>query len=347
MSEKRYQVFISSTFKDLVDERKAIMEAILNLDCFPSGMELFPASDMEQFEYIKSVIDESDYYVLVVAGKYGSISGETGISYTEMEYDYAKEKGIPIITFIKKDIDSLPRNKTETDPDIIEKLNRFREKISKNKMVKFWDDTKDLKYGVHDSLSKAIKIHKRVGWVRGDTTTDTTLLRQINDLRIENDKLKKMINEFKINSVESNKIENLSQGDDKYKIYYKITYYNFNGNEYEENYYIELTWNELFHLLGYKLLNFGSNGRLINYSKKYILEDAISEKIIERDIARLNIPEEFREDITIDINEKNLITILLQLTYLHLIYEDKNKQLRLTQKGKNIIVNSLLVKKDN
>jgi len=40
--EKRYQVFISSTFEDLQEERQEVMRALLELDCIPAGMELFP-----------------------------------------------------------------------------------------------------------------------------------------------------------------------------------------------------------------------------------------------------------------------------------------------------------------
>lgn len=89
------------------------MEAIIELNCFSAGMEMFPATDTEQFEYIKSIIDDSDYYVVVIAGKYGSIS-EDGISYTEKEFDYAITKGIPVLTFVKREIESLPANKIES-----------------------------------------------------------------------------------------------------------------------------------------------------------------------------------------------------------------------------------------
>ena len=51
-------------------------------------MELFPATDDEQFEFIKRIIDDCDYYVVIVAGKYGSMTAE-GISFTEKEFDYA------------------------------------------------------------------------------------------------------------------------------------------------------------------------------------------------------------------------------------------------------------------
>jgi len=86
--EKRYQVFVSSTFQDLQEERQEVIQALLELDCIPSGMELFPAANETQWELIKRVIDECDYYLLILGGRYGTI-GPHGLSYTEMESDYA------------------------------------------------------------------------------------------------------------------------------------------------------------------------------------------------------------------------------------------------------------------
>ena len=79
-SQPRYQVFVSSTYEDLREERQQTTQAILEAGSFPAGMELFPASDDSQWELIKRVIEESDYYVAIVAGRYGSI-GPTGLSY--------------------------------------------------------------------------------------------------------------------------------------------------------------------------------------------------------------------------------------------------------------------------
>ena len=59
--EKRYQVFVSSTYDDLREERAEVIQALLELDCIPAGMELFPAGDDEQWKVIRRVIDESDY----------------------------------------------------------------------------------------------------------------------------------------------------------------------------------------------------------------------------------------------------------------------------------------------
>lgn len=51
--DKRYQVFVSSTFADLKDERSNVIQTLMEMDCIPAGMELFPALDEEQFEFIK------------------------------------------------------------------------------------------------------------------------------------------------------------------------------------------------------------------------------------------------------------------------------------------------------
>jgi len=41
MREKKYQIFVSSTYEDLKDERQAAVEAILLAGHIPAGMELF------------------------------------------------------------------------------------------------------------------------------------------------------------------------------------------------------------------------------------------------------------------------------------------------------------------
>jgi hypothetical protein len=65
-------VFVSSTYVDLKVERQTVIETVLALDCFPAGMEFFPSSEADQMMHIRKVIDDSDYYVLIVGGRYGS-----------------------------------------------------------------------------------------------------------------------------------------------------------------------------------------------------------------------------------------------------------------------------------
>lgn len=167
--EKKYQVFISSTFTDLMNERREIYNAILTAGCFPAGMESFVATDDEQFSVIKKVIDLCDYYVLIIGGRYGSINDKTGISYTEMEYDYAISKEIPVLVFARNNIDKLPVEFKETDSQKKEKLILFKNKAMKNRLANMWDDINDLKFKVAMSIVNAIRDIERPGWIRGDS----------------------------------------------------------------------------------------------------------------------------------------------------------------------------------
>lgn len=170
--DKRYQIFISSTYADLEEERRLVMEAVIGLNCFPAGMEMFPSTDTNQLDYIKEVIKNSDYYVLILAGKYGSLAKD-GISYTEKEYNYAKRIGIPILAFIRDKINDLPSRLVENDNKKSEKLKKFKEKVKKGRLVSFWNDPLELKYLIHDSLVKEFQLHPRAGWVKGQELAET------------------------------------------------------------------------------------------------------------------------------------------------------------------------------
>ena len=160
--EKKYQVFISSTYEDLKEERKNVTETLLMMDCIPAGMEAFCAADEEQFEYIKKVIDLCDYYVLIIGKRYGSISPITGKSYTEMEYDYAKAKNIPVLVFpVYADVDK-PSDGHEKE------LSAFKKKAYGRKMGAYWRTPDGLGRAVAISLEKAIRKNDRPGWIRLD-----------------------------------------------------------------------------------------------------------------------------------------------------------------------------------
>src|SRR6516164_6331542 len=110
--DKRYQVFVSSTFEDLQEERREVMQALLGLDCIPTGMELFPAADEDSLSLIERFISQCDYYVVIVGGRYGSVT-PAGLSYTEMEYDFAIKAGIPVLAFLHGDPGIIATNRTE------------------------------------------------------------------------------------------------------------------------------------------------------------------------------------------------------------------------------------------
>lgn len=192
--EKRYQVFVSSTFEDLKEERRAVIECLLNAKYIPAGMELFSASNDEQFEYIKKIIDTCDYYVLIIAARYGSINPSTGLSFTEQEYNYAKSKGIPILAFLHSDPYNLPYNNREDDKR--ELLEQFRKKASSGRLCKIWSDLAELTTSVLISLNEQVNENPQKGWIRNDAknfSVDNGLIEQLNkDNRELKDEVKKL-----------------------------------------------------------------------------------------------------------------------------------------------------------
>lgn len=181
--EKRAQVFVSSTYVDLVEERQAVTKTLLELDCFPAGMELFPAGDEDKWDLIKGVIDDSDYYVLILSGKYGSIDEKTDISYTEMEYEYAVAQKKPVLAFIRKDLTKLPFHASEKDPERRAKLEAFHDKVKAKRNVKFFKKKDGLAAVLATSLVPTMRRHPPKGWVRGDQAMTPEIREELATLR--------------------------------------------------------------------------------------------------------------------------------------------------------------------
>ena len=200
--EKKYQVFVSSTYMDLHEERKKAIDILLMADCIPAGMEAFVATDLEQFEVIKKVIDLCDYYVLIIGKKYGSVNPDTGISYTEMEYDYAISKGIPVLVFALDSSVELPPEKCESDAVKAEKLQAFRDKAMTNRLATVWKTVEELTGALAIAIMKAKTEIARPGWQRGTDYDEASLRRNIMSLDEENKKLKAELEE-KNNTIRS------------------------------------------------------------------------------------------------------------------------------------------------
>lgn len=163
--KKKYQVFISSTYRDLKEERTAVMQCLLEMNCIPVGMEQFPASNMNQMDYIKMMLDDCDYYILILGGRYGSLDSD-GKGFTEKEYDYAIAHGIPVMSFVFDDIGRLPSLKCEETDKGRELLSAFRTKVCSGKLVKHFSDIGTLKAAVAVSLNRCIQDFPAIGWTR-------------------------------------------------------------------------------------------------------------------------------------------------------------------------------------
>ena len=188
MLNKKYQIFVSSTFEDLKNERDQVIKAILEMGHIPVGMEMFSAADEEQWKIIKRLILDSDYYIVVVANKYGSI-GPHGVSYTEMEYDFAIENKVPTLGFVLNNTAPWPSEKNEVTAKARKSLNNFKNKV-KSKLVNFWSNKDDLHGKVSVALVKTMTANPRVGWVKSTESVGPEVMLEISRLSSENSKLR-------------------------------------------------------------------------------------------------------------------------------------------------------------
>lgn len=250
--EKRYQVFVSSTYQDLEEERQEVMHALLELDCIPSGMELFPAANESQWSLIKRVIDDCDYYILILAGRYGSCSPE-GISYTEMEYQYALSINKPTIAFLHKDPGTIQSNKCEITQEGKQKLAAFRALVEK-KLCKHWASPAELGSVVSRSLIQLIKTAPGIGWVRADELPDKNATIELLRLRQRVDELEEELARSRTTAPKGT--DDLAQGDELHTLQYSFRAYD-NQTHDETNWAgtFQATWNDLFAFVAPLMIN--------------------------------------------------------------------------------------------
>lgn len=183
----KYQVFVSSTYKDLVPEREQVVKAILEMGHIPVGMEMFSAADEAQWKVITRQIDQSDYYVILVAHRYGSMVD--GVSYTEKEYDYAVKQGVPTLGFVVDKSIPWDPQAIDQDPDVRAALEQFRKKVM-GKPVGFWKSKEDLHGKVSIALIKTFNTNPRPGWMRTTDVPGPELAQELVRLSKENDALR-------------------------------------------------------------------------------------------------------------------------------------------------------------
>lgn len=246
--DKRYQVFVSSTYADLKEERQHVLQALMEMDCIPAGMELFPATDEEQWEFIKKIIDDCDYYLLIIGGRYGSTTTD-GISYTEKEFDYAVDNGLKVVALLHGAPDDIPFGKSEQDPALREKLIAFKDKVMFGRLVKFWKSAEELPGLVALSLTKTIKTYPAVGWVRASNVASESILSDINELRKLNSDQREKILELEKKANNNPLIDGIADIDSCFTVHgsWKVHRAGYSTHEYE--FECTISWRDMFALI--------------------------------------------------------------------------------------------------
>lgn len=291
------------------------MQALLELDCIPSGMELFPAASEDQWTLIKRVIDECDYYVVISAGRYGSI-GPQGYSYTEQEYRYAKEVGKPVIAFLHKDPQQLTGARLEQTDEARKRLTDFRDSLQE-RMCKFWTTPADLGSVVSRSLVRLIKTNPAVGWVRADQITDALAAAEVLRLKRTIEELEGRLRAATFSAPPGS--DRLAQGNDIFEVDFTFDSIDRNDEEWSWSRSVGLSWNEIFSKIGPAMLD-ESPDQDLRLELNRMVKDQFKAKVAENEEF---IGHRFRG---FEVVEHDFNTIKIQLRALGLI--DKSSKPR-------------------
>jgi hypothetical protein len=243
MAMRKYQIFVSSTYNDLVREREVVIKAILEMGNIPVGMEMFSAADEEQWKLIARQIQESDYYVVIIAHRYGSTV--EGVSYTEKEYDFAVSQGIPVLGFVIAESAAWPADRFERSAS--DQITRFKAKVQ-SKPVNFWTSADDLHGKVAISLMKQFATTPRPGWIRSTEAIDPTVVNELTRLSEENHRLRDELERRR--SAEA--FARLPDLEETLTIRFKLT--STSAREQTDRRSVDVTWHEILSRLGSSLL---------------------------------------------------------------------------------------------
>src|SRR6185312_11845428 len=102
------RVFISSTMRDLANERAEVIRRLeeMNLNPIAAGSSLLPSGE-NSWDRLVSAIEGCDLFVLILGETYGWIPNSGPMadkekSVTELEFEAARAIGLPVLVFVKR-----------------------------------------------------------------------------------------------------------------------------------------------------------------------------------------------------------------------------------------------------
>lgn len=142
-------IFVSSTYEDLKDYRKKALDAIVSLKQMFEGMEYFGADSRTPLDVMLDKLSYCQVYIGIIGMRYGSVDKATQKSYTELEYERAKELGIPCLIYIIDDENALIPPKFVDRGENSDKLEVFKNKLRSGHVCR--------KFTTPDTLAEAIQ----------------------------------------------------------------------------------------------------------------------------------------------------------------------------------------------
>ena len=156
-------VFVSSTSRDMKDQRAVLREVVEDLGMTYVGMEDFVPDEMTPAEYIREQVDRCDLYIGIIGKRYGHVEPGSGMSMTEIEYHQAVAGNKPLRIFVMSDEAEVPDEFIDSDPTLVEKLESFRNRVLATHTCKLFADLDELAETVRLALTTPSGRRGRVG----------------------------------------------------------------------------------------------------------------------------------------------------------------------------------------
>jgi hypothetical protein len=152
MSDQK--AFISSSCIDLPEHRRQVVQACLELQIRPDGLERWPLADSDATAQCLDKLDSADLFIGVYAHRYGWVPPGHSKSISELEYDRALARGLPRLIFLIGDEHAI-RARDRDDGACAEALRRFKARIQEDRICATFDNPDQLRAEVLHALSEA------------------------------------------------------------------------------------------------------------------------------------------------------------------------------------------------
>lgn len=150
-------VFLCSTFADLSDERKKILQAIRKLQLLHDSMDFFGARTDQPIETCLKEVRQGDLLVAVVGHRYGSIVPGREVSFSEAEYIEGHGLGKPCLVYVRSDDTPILPKFVERDLEKLRRLERWKSELRERHTVAQFSDSQDLALQVSADIAKTVQ----------------------------------------------------------------------------------------------------------------------------------------------------------------------------------------------